>query len=105
MRFVPLSERRCVDLDNGALGEGIGSDELVVRRVIGDGDDADFAGDAFRAPAEIARVEAEGAVFVVAPSNADDVNAFGTDTGVGGLTAFLEGPGLQTSGHDLGSGL
>ena len=94
MRLVPLSERRCVDLDNRALGEGVGSDELVVGRVVGDRDDADFAGDAFRAPAEIPGIEAEGAVFVVTASNADDVDAFGTDTGVGRLAAFLEGPAL-----------
>ena len=104
MCLVPLSERRCVHLNNRALGEGIGSDKLVVRRVVGDRDDADFASDSFGAPAEIPRVKAEGAVFVVTAADADDVYAFGTDTGVGGLTTFLEGSGLQKSEDDLGSG-
>ena len=90
-------------MDHRALGEGIGSDELVVGRVVGDRDDADFAGDAFRAPAEVPRVKAEGAVFMVTAANADDVDAFGTDTGVGRLATFLEGPDLQTSEDGLGS--
>lgn len=58
MCLVPLSEGRCVDLNNSALGEGIGSDELVVRRMVGDRDDADFTGDTFGAPAEVPGVEA-----------------------------------------------
>lgn len=41
---------------------------------------------------------------MVTATNTDNVDAFGTDTGVGGLTAFLEGPELQTSEDDLGSG-
>ena len=94
MCLVPLSEGRCVDLNNGALGEGIGSDELVVRRVVGDRDDADFAGDAFGAPAEVPGVEAEGAVFVVPATDTDNVDTFGADTGVGGLAAFLESSDL-----------
>ena len=104
MCLVPLPERRCIDLDNRAFGEGIGSDELVVGRVVGDRDDADFAGDTFGAPAEVPRVKAEGAVFVVTAADADDVDAFGTDTGVGRLATFLEGSDLQTSENDLGSG-
>lgn len=32
--FVPLAEGSSIDLDNGALHEGVGSDELVVRCVV-----------------------------------------------------------------------
>lgn len=60
--------------------------------MVGDGDDTDFAGDAFGTPAEIPRVEAEGTVFLVAATGADDVDAFGADTGVGGLAAFFKCP-------------
>lgn len=93
VRFIPLSEWSCVDLDHGALGEGVCADELVVGGMEGDGDDANFAGNAFGAPAEVPGVEAEGAVFVVAATGTDDVDAFGADTGVGRLTAFFKCPG------------
>jgi len=32
--LIPLAERRSIDLDNSSLGEGVGADELVVRRVV-----------------------------------------------------------------------
>jgi hypothetical protein len=34
VRFVPLTERGGVDLDDRALDEGVCPDELVVRRVV-----------------------------------------------------------------------
>ena len=91
MRLVPLSKGRRVDLHDGGFGQRVGAHELVVRRVEGHDDDAHFAGDAFGAPGEVARVEAEGPVFLVAAAGADEVDAFGADAGVGGLAAFFEG--------------
>ena len=41
-------------MDYRALGKGIGADKLVVRGMVRYGDDADFSGDAFGPPAEIA---------------------------------------------------
>lgn len=41
--LVPLSERGGVNLHNGRLGEGVGADQFVVGRVIGDDDHADLA--------------------------------------------------------------
>lgn len=32
--FVPLAEGGSIDLDDGALNEGVGSDELIVRCVV-----------------------------------------------------------------------
>ena len=61
--------------------------------MVGDVDHADFAADALGAPGEVAGVEAEGAVFMVAAPDADDVDAFGADTGIGWLAAFFEGSG------------
>ena len=63
----------------------------------GDRDDADFSGNAFGAPAEVPGVEAEGTVFVVATAGADDVDAFGADTGVGMLTAFFKCSGRRSA--------
>lgn len=88
--LVPLTERRGVDLDDGGLGQGVGADELVVGRVVGDGDDTGLAGAALGGPGEVAGVETEGTELVVAAAGADGVNALGTDTGVGSLAAGLE---------------
>ena len=91
MCLEPLSEGCSVHLDNGRFREGVRADEFVVGRMVGHVDDADLAAHTFRAPGEVAGVEAEGAVLVVAAPDADDVDSFGADTGVGWLTAFLEG--------------
>lgn len=88
--LVPLSEGSGVDLDDGALGQGVGSDEFVVRRVEGDGDDTGLAGAALGAPGEVARVETQGTVLVVAAAGADGVDTLGTNTGVGTLAASFE---------------
>ena len=88
--LVPLAEGGGVDLDDGALGEGVGADELVVRGVEGDADQAGLAGAALGSPGEVTRVEAEGPVLVVAAAGADGVDALVADTGVGGLPTLLE---------------
>lgn len=92
MGLVPLPERSSVDLDDGGLGQGVGADKFVVRRVVGDDDDAGLAGNALRGPGEVARVETEGTELAVATTGADKVDTLGTDTGVGGLAALLESP-------------
>ncbi len=57
----------------------------------GHGDHAHFAGYAFGAPGEIARVETEGAVFGVAATSTDEMDTLIANTGVGWLATFLEG--------------
>jgi hypothetical protein len=88
--LVPLSEGSGINLDDGALGEGVGSDKLVVGRVVGDGDDTGLAGQTLGAPGKVARVETEGTVLVVTTSGSDGVNALGANTGVGTLATSLE---------------
>lgn len=90
MGFVPLTERSGIDLDDGGLGQSVGADQLVVGRVVGDDDDTGLAGAALRSPGEVARVETQGTVLVVAATGADGVDSLGADTGVGLLTAGLE---------------
>lgn len=90
MCLIPLTEGCSVDLDNGGLGEGVGADQLVVGRVEGDVQDTDFARDAFRAPGEVAGVQTESAELAVPAADADEMDALGADTGVCGLTTFLE---------------
>ena len=88
--LVPLTERSGIDLDDSGLGQGVGADQLVVGRVVGDTDDTGLAGAALRGPGKVARVQAQGTVLVVTAAGADGVNALGTDTGVGRLAAALE---------------
>jgi hypothetical protein len=88
--LVPLTEGGGVDLDDGALGQGVGADQLVVGGVVGDGDDTGLAGAALGAPGEVARVETQGAVLVVAAAGANGVDTLGTNTGVSTLAASLE---------------
>lgn len=88
--LVPLTERGGVDLDDGALGQGVGADELVVGRVVGDGDDTGLAGAALGSPGEVAGVETQGTILVVAAAGADGVDALGADTGAGTLAAGFE---------------
>jgi hypothetical protein len=85
-----LSEWRGVDLDNSSFCEGICSDEFVVGRMVGDDNDADFASNALRTPREVASFETESAEFLVTSSRTDEMDALGTDTGVGWLTALFE---------------
>jgi hypothetical protein len=101
--LVPLTERSGIDLDNGGLGEGVGTDQLVVGRVVGDNDDTGLAGAALGGPGEVAGVEAQGTVLVVTATGADGVNTLGTDTGVGLLAAGLESALLPVVGA-LGTG-
>lgn len=98
MCFVPLSEGRSVDLDNGGFRKGIGAHKFVVGGMERHIEDANFASDAFGAPGEIAGVDAEGTEFLVAAADADEMDALGTDTGVGWLTAFLEGSAFVRKG-------
>lgn len=88
--FVPLPERSGIDLNDGGLGEGVGTDEFVVGRVEGGGNDADLARDTLATPGEVAGVDTETTEFAVTTASADEMDALGADTGVGGLTALLE---------------
>lgn len=86
----PLSEGGGVDLDNGRAGERVGTDQLVVGRVVAHNDHADLAGDALGSPREVAGLETEGTVLGVSSAGADKVNSLVADTGVGRLAALLE---------------
>lgn len=101
--LVPLSERSSVDLDDGATGQGVGSDQLVVGRVVGDGNDTGLAGAALGGPGEVAGVETQGTVLVVTTTSADGVDSLGANLGVGTLAASLESALLPVVGA-LGTG-
>lgn len=88
--LVPLSEGSGVDLDDGAAGQGVCADQLVVGGVVGDSNDTGLAGAALGGPGEVAGVETQGTVLVVTATGADGVNSLGADLGVGTLAASLE---------------
>lgn len=90
--LVPLTEGSGIDLDNGGLGQGVGTDQLVVGGVVGHDDDTGLAGDALGSPREVTGLETETTELAVATAGADEVDSLGTDTGVGGLATLLEGP-------------
>ena len=103
MGLIPLPEGRRIDLDHGGFGQGVGTDEFVVGRMVGDGDDTDFAGDALAAPGKVAGVDAKGAEFAVATARAHEMDALGADPSVGRLATFLESSVLshQTTNPDV----
>ena len=83
MRLVPLPEGRGVDLDDRALDERVGPDELVVRGVVLDAYDTRLLRAVLRAPSKVARVEPKSAVLEVATADTNGVDALGTNLGAG----------------------
>lgn len=92
MGLEPLSEGGGVDLDDGGLGEGVGTDELVVGRVVDDTDHTGLLGDALRSPREVAGIETQSTELAVAAAGADKMDTLGANTGVGRLATLLESP-------------
>jgi len=90
VRLVPLSERSSVDLNDGALDEGVRADEFVVGGVVNNTDQPRFSRYALRAPCKVAGVEAEGAVLEVSTANANSVDTLRAKLGAGSLTAEFE---------------
>jgi hypothetical protein len=102
--LVPLAEGSRVHLNNGALNERLGADELVVRGVVDNVNDTGLARDGLAAPGEGTRVETEGTVLGVATASTHSVDALLTELGVGGLATELE-LSLLTILGTLGTGM
>ena len=77
-------------MNHSGLGQGVGSDQLVVGWMVCDDDDTDLAGHTLRSPREVAGLETEGTVFAVASTGTDEMDSLGSDTGVGLLSAGFE---------------
>ena len=91
MSFIPLSEWCSVDLNDRRFGEGVGSNEFVVGRVVGYDDDTDLASDTLRAPGEVAGFETKCTEFAVASTSSDKMDTLGSDTGIRWLTTLFKG--------------
>lgn len=96
--LVPLPEGSGIDLDDGSLGQGVGTDKFVVGRVEDDSNDTGLLSDGLAAPREVTGVDAEGTELAVTTTGADNMNTLGADTGVGGLAAELESTLLAVVG-------
>ena len=108
MSFVPLAEGGSIDLDNGALDEGVRPDELVVGSVVDltaplrtthlhvhrpctyDREDPSLASGALARPRKVASLETEGPVLQVSSTDTHGVDTLGTELRVGGLATELE---------------
>ncbi len=90
VRFVPLTEGGSIDLDDGALDEGLGTDKFVVGSVVDDINDTGLARDGFTGPGERTRVQTESAVLNITSTDTDGVDALLTELGVGRLTTEFE---------------
>merc|ERR1712244_113756 len=97
VRLVPLSEGSAIDGDDGALDEGLGSDQLVVRGVVDNVDDSALSGSSLGGPGEGSLVESEGSVLDVSTSSSDGMNSLRLEGGHGLWSGLQESSLL--SGH------
>jgi hypothetical protein len=81
--FIPLSEGRGIDEDDGAFDESLGTDKFVVGSIVDNIEHTSLAGAGFGGPRKVARIQGEGAVFVVATTNTDRADNLLVEFGVG----------------------
>lgn len=98
-----LTERSSIDLNNGRLGQGVGTHKLVVGRVVDHRNDTGLARDTLGTPGEVTGFETKSTELLVTTPRADRVDTLGADLGVRRLTAGLELPLLaELSAHGAG---
>ena len=96
---IPLAEGTGVDAHDAVLHEGVGTDQLIVGRVVHDTEDACLARHGLGAPREGAVVNAESAVLVVSAAALDKSDFFSAQFGHGGHLAHLKKTLLLVDGH------
>jgi len=104
MLKIPLTEWICIDGDNAVLHDGLSSDELIVGGVVDNIQNSSLSSDGLRSPGEITLVVSQSTIFEVASSAAHWSNSFGSNLGVGWLTAHFELSLLLMDGHSASSG-
>ena len=85
-----LSEWSAIDGDDGALDEGLGSDQLVGGSVVNDVNNSSSSRDSFASPTEVTVVQSQGSEFQVASHTSDGVNSFWGDFSVSGWSTEFE---------------
>ena len=89
VRLIPGLEGVSIDHDDASLDKGLGTDQLVVGRVVHDIQDTDLAGADLGTPGEVTGVNGEGSELGVSSSAADLVDAGFTDLGHGSGTTHV----------------
>merc|ERR1712109_159188 len=74
MALVPLLEGCCINLNNGILHQGFGTDQFVVTCIVHDIKNPGFARDALGSPGVVSGVESHGSVFDVSTSASHSVD-------------------------------
>lgn len=108
MGLIPLTEGGSIDLDDSTLHEGVGTDELVVRRIVDlietlslscalpmiprthNSENPGLACRVLAGPGEVTSLQTKGTELQVSSTDTDGVDALGAELGVGGLAAELE---------------
>lgn len=93
-----------IDLNNGVLDDRLGSNELVVRRVVDGIEDLALLSDGLRTPMEVACIDAQSSELIVASSAANWSNTTLTKLGHGRLSAHFELSLLLVNGHTARGG-
>ena len=88
--LIPLTERSGIDLNDSVLHKSVGTNQLVVGRVVNNSNDTSLAGDGLRTPGEVTGIQAHGTELAVTTTGTNLVNTLGTQLGVGSLTTQLE---------------
>lgn len=101
---VPVSEGGRIDVHDGVLHKGLGTHELVVRRVVNDIEHASLEGHSLGTPGEVSVVKSEASVLQVSAASAHKDDALGSNTGHGGHTSHLELSLLLVNWHAATSG-
>lgn len=84
--LVPLTEGSGIDLNNSGLGQGVGSNQLIVRRVVCNNCKSGLSGNTLGSPREVTGLNSQSSELLVATSGSDTVDTLGADLGVGGLS-------------------
>lgn len=88
--LIPGLVRVRIHQNNSSLDESLCPDKLVIRCIVGDIKNANFAGANLSSPREIARVEPEGTEFQVPAAASNSVDTLLTDLGHGSRPAHLK---------------
>uniref|UniRef100_A0A2M4C7K4 Putative secreted mucin n=1 Tax=Anopheles marajoara TaxID=58244 RepID=A0A2M4C7K4_9DIPT len=85
--FVPLTERSGINHNDGVLYQRLGTDQLVIGRVVHHVDDTTLARHTLRGPGKVSGIETQGTELPVSTASSHEVHTSSTNLGVGGGAA------------------
>ena len=103
---VPLSEWGSIDLNNGVLGQSLGTNELRVGGVVNSVQDTGLVSDMLSGPDEVTSIKSDGAELAVSTTGSYQMDSLGTNLGIRSWATELELPLLlvnrtATSGSSI----